>query len=387
MRIAYLCADLGIPLYGSKGASIHVRELVRAFRLLGHDVLVLTPRAEGERPSDFDADVTPIAAAPADAPEARAVLYQRTVRSRGLELLRGFRPGVIYERYSLFGDAGSALARSLGVPLVLEVNAPLTDEQAQHRGLADRELARRIERDVLLGADRVVAVSRALERWLVELGVDPRRISVLPNGVDAGRFDVPDHKRAVVRATLGTPDEPLVGFLGSLRPWHDVAGLIEAVGSLGRGARLVVIGDGPERASLEKRAREAHVTAIFTGAVAYELVPAYVAALDVAVAPYAASADFYFSPLKVVEYLAAGVPVVAADVGDLRHCVRPGETGRLYSPGDADALAEAIAAVLDDRPHAHALAQAGRRHVRAEHSWQANARSVVDLVHGLRRAA
>ena len=267
------------------------------------------------------------------------------------------------------------------MPCVLEVNAPLVDEQARHRGLALADAARATELRVVREADRVVTVSRALERWLLSLGVEPTRVAVVPNGVDAARFTVPAGERASVRATLARNGAALVGFAGSLKPWHDISGLIAATAALSRGSRsvkLVVIGEGPGRETLEAQARRAGVDAVFTGGLPYERVPAHVAALDVAVAPYASADDFYFSPLKVVEYLAAGVPVVAADVGDLRHCVSPGRTGWLYKPGDADGLARAIATALED-PHAPRIAQAGRDHARHEHSWRDNAARVVEL--------
>src|SRR5207237_1211687 len=88
---------------------------------------------------------------------------------------------------------------------------------------------------------------------------------------------------------------------------------------------------------------------------------------------------FYFSPLKLVEYLAAARPVVAADVGELGHCVRPGDTGFLYPPGNADALAGAILELLADPARGTTLGRAGRDHVRREHTWEGNARAVAAL--------
>jgi glycosyltransferase involved in cell wall biosynthesis len=113
-------------------------------------------------------------------------------------------------------------------------------------------------------------------------------------------------------------------------------------------------------------------------------VPAQLAAVDVAVAPYGRDDGFYFSPLKLVEYLAAARPVVAADVGQIAHCVRPGETGCLYTPGDVAGLAAAIRGLLEDRARAAELGAAGRAHVRAEHTWAANARIVVDIAEAAR---
>ena len=407
MRIAYLCADLGIPLFGSKGASVHVRELVRAFSSFGHEVRVLTPRAGGEPAREFPADVVEIrpdrrdegvcellrsdpGAGPVAARDVRALLYSTTFGRRALELLDDFRPELVYERYSLFGTAGREVASACGAPLVVEVNAPLVDEQAEHRGLVLERTARAMERDVLLAADRIVTVSTALRDWLVELGVDTGRIEVLANGVDVERFEAAGAERARMRARLGGDRELFVGFVGSLKPWHDVALLVEAVARLrrqGRRARLVVIGEGPQLEALEHAAREARVAATFTGAVPHERVPACLAALDVAVAPYAPTGRFYFSPLKLVEYMAAGLPTVAADVGDLGRCIQPGETGWLYRPGDVGELTRTIARIAEDGASAARVAAAGREHVRAEHTWRGNAERIVHLVAAVGSAA
>lgn len=384
MRIAYVSTDLGVPVFGTKGASIHVRELCRALVSLGHEVEILTTRAGGPEAAGFDVPVREIAleAGSAASRESRALSAAAALRRRGPALLRDFGPDVIYERYSLFGTAGATLAREFDVPLLLEVNAPLTDEQAAHRELAQGSTAKRLERDVLRSADRLIVVSPWLERWAIGLGVDAARVTVLPNGVDPERFEVVEAERDAVRARLELGERPVVGFLGTLKPWHDVATLVQAIGRL-RDERpwLLLIGEGPERASLEELARRERVDAVFTGAVPHELVPAYLAALDVAVAPYAREDGFYFSPLKLVEYLAAARPVVAADVGEIDHCVRPGQTGFLYPPGDAAALADAIRELLADPAQAASLGEAGREHVREEHTWEESAHTVIELAH------
>lgn len=320
--------------------------------------------------------------------EVRALLYASSLPSRALPHLREFAPDFIYERYSLFARAGSVLARELGVPLVLEVNAPLSDEQRDHRGLVFAEAARRLERATLLAADRIVTVSPELRRWVVAQGVEPGRVAVLSNAVDPARFELPSGERARTRKSLGLDGQPVVAFLGSLRPWHDVASLVSAVALLrtrGSPVHLLVIGDGPARPALEELARleqiEGAVT--FTGAVPHQSVPALLAAADVAAATYDRSPSFYFSPLKLYEYLAAGRPVVGASVGEIGHCVRPGETGLLYPPGDVAELAAALDSLLEDRVRAKSLGRAGREHVREHHTWERNARSVAALAAGV----
>jgi glycosyltransferase involved in cell wall biosynthesis len=167
--------------------------------------------------------------------------------------------------------------------------------------------------------------------------------------------------------------EPLVGFVGTLRPWHDVAtlvGAIELLRARGNRAQLLVVGDGTGAAALDGPGT------LVTGPVPNEHVPAYLAALDAAVVPYTGS-RCYFSPLKLFEYLAAAVPVVAADAGDVRHCIRHGVSGRLYAPGDAAALARELELVLTSPHRARQMAAAGREHVCAHHTWAQNARIVA----------
>jgi glycosyltransferase involved in cell wall biosynthesis len=401
VRIAYLCSDLGVPVYGRKGASIHVRELSRALCALGHEVLIFTPRAGGEAPAGFGVPVCELPPDPLDeslsaqlagdpsagrivARDVRAAIGAAAFRHRVLPGLYEFGPDLVYERHSLFGTAGLGVARELQVPLVVEVNAPLSDEQEEHRGLAFTQAARALEQTVLRSADRLVVVSSALERWLVGLGVDPRRVLVVPNAADPDRFEAAEGERDAVRMQLGLEHKPVVGFLGSLRPWHDTATLVTAVALLrarGVPAHLLIIGEGPERATIEDQIEQEGLVdaTTFAGAIAHDLVPTYLAAVDVAAIPYRRLDGFYFSPLKLFECLATGRPVVAADVGEIGNVVREGETGRLYPPGDAARLADAIASLLEDPAGAGSIGRAGREHVRAHHTWEHNARAVVDL--------
>jgi glycosyltransferase involved in cell wall biosynthesis len=399
MRLAYLCTDLGVPVYGNKGASIHVRELSRALQELGHEVLIVCARLGGSAPNGFD---VPLVELPPEHPAAselppseggggltspravQAAAYASSLPARALPVLREFDPDVLYERYALNGTAGVALAADLGIPHVLEVNAPLVDEELAHRGLASDASARPLERMIVTRAARIVAVSEALKRWLIDLGVEAGRITVLANAVDPRRFERPAGKREDARRRLGVDGRPVVVFVGTLKPWHDPGILVRALGVLREknvAPQLLLVGDGPERERLEALARAEGLSSMltFTGSVAQEQVPAYLAAADVAVATYHPDTGRYFSPLKLFEYLAAGLPVVAAELGEIPHCVRRGETGLLYPPGDADALADALGTLIADRERAAALGRNGREHVLRHHTWTLNAQAVAAL--------
>jgi glycosyltransferase involved in cell wall biosynthesis len=399
MKIAYLCTDFGVPVYGNKGASIHVRELSQALRSLGHDVVILCTRLGGPEPAGFGVPTLEFGldrrasalhellrsdaeGGPAVARAVRAAVTASSLPDRALTWLRGFAPDVLYERYALNGTAGLTLAGDLGIPHLLEVNAPLVDEEHAHRGLALAATARALEHEVVIGADHVFAVSSELGRWLRGLGVPPERLTVVANAVDPERFRRANGRRRHVRRQLGLDGRPVVAFVGTLRPWHDPGILVRALGVLrtrGVVPQLLIVGDGPERVRLEELAREDGVESmlVFTGSVSHDDVPGYLAAADVAAATYHPEAGRYFSPLKLFEYQAAGLPVVAAELGEIPHCVRPGETGLLYEPGDVDALADALAALIVDRETAAALGRNGREHVLRHHTWTANARAVA----------
>ena len=127
--------------------------------------------------------------------------------------------------------------------------------------------------------------------------------------------------------------------------------------------RLLIVGDGPERASLETdvRARGLSRDVTFTGAVAPEAVPGLLASVDAAVAPYPAIARFYFSPLKVYEYMAAGRAIVASRIGQLEELLEDGDHALLCPPGDAAALAEVLLRLEGDPALCERLGQAARR--------------------------
>ena len=150
--------------------------------------------------------------------------------------------------------------------------------------------------------------------------------------------------------------------------------------------RLVIVGDGPLRAELQRSLSERGLagSVVFTGAVAHEEIPALIRQFDVALAPYPAlDHPFYFSPLKLFEYMACGVPVVAANCGQIAELIRDGETGLLHAPGDLNALVDACDALLRNPKKRLLLGQSAAEFVRANFTWDRNASRAVELARAL----
>jgi len=209
------------------------------------------------------------------------------------------------------------------------------------------QLPRRVwfRRLALAGAHAVIVPSRTLERIARDVWrLGGRRVVLISNGIAAERFAAaPDR---TLLATLGLEDAgPLVGTLAALRREKNLARLIRAFGlaAAGTEARLVVIGDGPERAALEAVARAEGLAArvVFTGHVTEP--QRLLGALDV----YALSSDTEQMPVSLLEAMAAGLPVAATAVGDVPAIVAP-QNAPYIVPADDAALAGALGALLRD---------------------------------------
>jgi glycosyltransferase involved in cell wall biosynthesis len=409
MKILYLSADPGMDPAKHRGGAIHVRALVRALADLGHEVLLVcnSTAPDQQVAAAVHAAVRPSPLAPwnhtlAGGMQAANHLAGRTGRhqpdlvralhnltfSRAAEAAaRELGPDVIYERASLWGVAGLWLARRRSIPLVLEVNAPLADEQQRYRGLTFPWLARSLERTVWRGADLVVAVSEALRGHLQAAGVAASRVRVLPNAADTGLF-YPEVDGEQVRRCLNLAGRFVVGFAGTFKAWHGVELLLEAFGdlhALDSSMHLLLVGDGPLRPALEQHVRGARLeqAVTFTGPVAHDDMPAYLAAMDVAVAPYPALENFYFSPLKLFEYMAMGKPVVVSRVGHVAPVVIEGETALQFDPGDRAGLVECIQQLRRDATLCRELGRKASSLIQSNSTWRHNAARVVSWVEPL----
>lgn len=381
MRIAYVNTDAGVPAFGHKGCSVHVQEVIRGFLAKGHAVDLFTTAVGGEPPQGLEAvrvvRLPPIPKADREVREQAALAANTQVRAT---LEREGPYSMVYERCALWSFAGMEYAQAAGVPGVLEVNAPLIDEQAAHRGLVDRPAAEQAALRTFSAARALAAVSQEVAEYLERYAQARGRVQVVPNGVDVARFEAD-----LAPALPSVPGTFTVGFVGTLKPWHGLPVLADAFVALRKQvpkARLLIVGDGPERSPLEEqlRAGGADAAAILTGAVAPAQIPGLLASMNVAVAPYPQTSTFYFSPLKVYEYMAAGLPVVASRIGQLSGLIEHDLNGLLCSPGNAGELAQALARLYREPALGLRLGRAARETVARDHTWSAVVTRLLELV-------
>jgi len=383
MRAAYVCCDHGVPVFGRKGSSVHVQAVLRTLVARGDEVHLLTTAPVGTPPPELaQVRVHHLPTGPSTDRAGREVRSQEADALVGRVLTRLHQEsplGLVYERYSLWGHTAMAWAAAVGVPSLLEVNAPLVDEQATHRVLVDRDRAERVATRALSSAGAVLCVTEAVARWARRRMRDPANAHVLGNGVDTQRIRP---SGGPVTPAAGTPFT--VGFVGTLKPWHGVDLLVDSTALLvaqDPTYRLLVVGDGPLATTMRERAASAGISAQLetTGGVSPHDVPALLHHFDVAIAPYPPMDDFYFSPLKVYEYLGAGLPVVASRVGGLADVLDHGRIGVLVEPSDAAGLATAVADLRADPARRETLGRAARLRAVARHDWSSVVCSALSL--------
>jgi glycosyltransferase involved in cell wall biosynthesis len=268
-------------------------------------------------------------------------------------------------------------ARRRGIPTVLEVNAVHSAPQrCEFEPLALRRLAERLERRAFELASVIVTVSTPLARQVRSLAA--ANVVVLPNGANPYRFDVRHADRAGVRARLGLGDRLTIGWAGILREWHGLDLLLEATVAL-PDARLLVVGDGPARATLEQRATSLGLGGrlVITGRVAYAEMPDYVAAMDIAVVSDERTG--VASPMKLLEYMAMSRAVLAPRLENISDIVRHDGDALLFTPGSARDLSNMLRLLAENPGLRNELGKRARATVERERNWRRIAETVLTL--------
>lgn len=399
MRLAYVCADRGVPIVGRSGSSIHVSEFITALCERGVEVTVFAASVPEEAASQLPCRVVDLTRDPllnelrariakdlrreGNDDTRAAEVYNLLLNQTLLVELERYRESIdiVYERHSLWSLAGVQFARTHSVPYLLEVNAPLMVQQQQYRELDLIDAARSVERLVFSSADRIFVTTPGLIDYVRAAGGSRRKLRVLPCGVSHDMLVDPADRR------VRDSGEFTIGFLGSLKPWHGIELMLEAFAelrALSSDYRLLVVGDGPLKREIQGycRSHKLRRYVTLTGAVDHLEVPQYLARMDVGLAPYPPLDPFYFSPLKVWEYAAACVPVVASASGELPTLLPHRKGALLHEPGKVGKIVKHIEKLRTTTDLGPRLARRARV-VARKHTWDRLASRVIRIAENL----
>ena len=378
MKILYIASDQHIP--GTTGGSVHVEEVAEGLVERGHEVQVVALPEKGSSEYSFEVQ------------EAQMLAPHRFFRwtaRRGIEaLIARTKPDVLIERYYNFGGEGIRAAYRFGIPSVLEVNSPMREPEGSLKDWLDKLLLGRPMRRLSEGQHRKAAALVTPLQSILPEDIPANKIHIVHWGANVNRF----------RPGVGQIDAlfskhaRVVVFSSSFRPWHGADVLIRAaryvLSAVQDDVRFVLIGEGPASSEVRQLARKLKISQhiFMPGAVSYHEMPHYLALGALGVAPYQPSRlpqmqlGFFWSPLKIFEYMAMALPVVTLDVEPLRKIVRPGQDGLLVAENDADALGDAIVSLLQDPERSKAMGASGRQRVVDHFSWECHCAQLEEVL-------
>ncbi|MCK6262121.1 glycosyltransferase family 4 protein [Vibrio sp. ZSDE26] len=378
MKAAYVCSDRGVPVFGTKGCSLHVQEITKAFEALGIHIRLVAAALGGKCPQELKTVETHHVKHTKTADRQQREQYDIQDNQKVIkELDQLGQLDFVYERYSLWSHAGMTFAKAHQIPSILEVNAPLVEEQKKYRELFDEQSAIKVTQQCFSAASLILTVSNEVADYVNTFPEARGKIQVLPNGVNIERFSQIHHELEPDHVNF------TIGFVGTLKPWHGVERLLESFATLNHTyptTRLLIVGDGPMRDELQSRIHQLKLEDVveMTGPVAPSDIAQYFDQMDVGVAPYPDDIHFYFSPLKIYEYMAAGLPVVASNVGKISDLVNDHHHGLVYSAHDIGQLTEALSYLVEHPDIARSYGQSGRQCAIQHHSWQSRVKHVLD---------
>jgi glycosyltransferase involved in cell wall biosynthesis len=377
VRILYVASDQVVP--GRTGGSVHVLEVARGLAARGHEVHAVVQAGDGSAAREQKDGVVwhRVRWWP------RHRLFRFRARAGVEAVAEDVRPHVVMERYYNFGGEGIRTAAARGVPSLLEVNSPVVDEPGSFKAVLDRlalvQPLRRYREGLCRQASALVSPLPAIVPEFAR-----GRTHQVTWGANVESFH-PARRSQAARRGLGVPDgATAVLFSGSFRPWHGVHVLEEAARRLADQPAIffLLVGGGEAGPGRGYRGRR-------LGAVAYERMPEIVAAADVGVAPYDTARlrqlrlGFYWSPLKVFEYMASGLPTVTIPRVPLDDIVREGQEGLHFREGNADDLARVLRRLAEDPGLRVRLGAKARTRVVERYSWARHCEQLEGVMGGL----
>jgi len=308
-------------------------------------------------------------------------LSYRRLNHRFYELLESQpdRPDLIVDYNFYFNDAALRFARKHGIPVHLNFEGFIPDSMADVPRSFLRTIGHRFELNKYSAVDAIWTVSQPLEMELRRLlGSAAPAIHVIPNAMDP-----PDRIDGSLRKEFGLEEKTVVGFVGGLSPWFSLDRLLEACNRLrydNPKLHLVLVGDGPERNRLEQQIEQldAHTWCTLVGQVCHEEVPRHIACFDVAVVT---NHKWWTSPLKLLEYGAVGMPVVAPDLPSITSIVADDEAV-IFRRDDFKDFEEKLKTLIDLGAKRRDLGKRLQRRVVAEYSTAAMRSRIREALSG-----
>ena len=387
MKILYYSPNPYLNLEAPTGYGTHMREIIYAFREMGHTVYPLimggTHLEEGITAEAQKASILKQTVKAVTPPFLWSSLrschllkldkgYESILRQK----IEEFQPDLVYERAGYLQTSGMNVIQPMNIPHLVEINAPFTEEQAH---LSGKSLyigkSIKVDKTHVTASSHTLTVSSVLKEHLLEIsGVNSSKISVIPNAINPSAIKITEEFNQAWKKLHGLEHEIIIGFVGSIFPWHGVDLLIKAFSRVlkeNSALHLLIVGDGGIMGELVEMVREMGIEkkVTFEGKVPNSIVYNYINLMDITVM---AKSNWYGSPVKIFEYGALGKAVIAPDNGPVRDVMTHGEHGLLVDT-HVEAIAQAMREFIQSKNLRNSLGENWQKKILAQHSWKRNA--------------
>jgi glycosyltransferase involved in cell wall biosynthesis len=395
MKIGYLMQEGGPDVRQKHltGPANHVYQVIKELKNLGHQVTLIA-RYDGVTWKSEDLiEFKPLTENRSDRKPARLVesILRRIQTVLHLPYLNWFDSlsyaricqkelegyDILYERIGWMGYGGGYIAKNLGIPLILEANNGDHITELKMLGLAPRGLqlwiSLQLMKRFVTGANHIIASGEGhRRRFLDQWKVSEEKISVVENGSELIEKMQREQLKSFSNGNLNCDETKLV-FVGAFEPWHGILILLDAVAKVidkGYAVKLILIGSGTEFEKIKQKIRELRIESkvTITGHLTVDQFAPILAGADIGLSPYCGWMEY--SGLKLFDYKAAGLAVVASGENGQPVTLRNEETALIVPPCDIDALSRAIVCLIEDAPFRRKLGQTARQEAEKEHSWR-----------------
>jgi glycosyltransferase involved in cell wall biosynthesis len=395
MRIIYYSPHPTHDIVSEVGYATHQREVIHALQNLGHEVL---PVIMGGTSMD---DISPITSGNYKASPIKKLLkalvprilwtslnnlklrqHDQIAGQRLEQVILAFQPDLIYERSEYLQDSGALCASKNKIKYFLEVNAPFVEEMRSFEGKSLLETkAHQIEKFKLAKADKVITVSSALADFLIQnYNCDSSKIFVQANCINPNKININQDLVNELKLQFKPNNEKVIGFVGSMFPYHGVDMLIKAfaeVLNIRKDTILLIVGDGQILNNLKKMCVDLDIENYvkFTGKISHDKVFNYIETMDICIM---AKSNWYGSPVKLFEYGLMNKPIIAPNESPVLD-VMVHEKDAIIIDENIQSLSNAIQKLLNDSQFADTLANQFNDKVMTHYTWKHAALNIIKL--------
>ncbi len=381
------------------GEGVHIREIIKSFRSLGHEVVIVSPPgidvfsdvAIGKTQTQSKKSILQkmwfwvSKHAPQILFEFFEIGYNVFIYVKISLILKDQKIDLIFERNAFFLFSTALISKKTKVPMILEVNEIVGIKRQRNQIMVP--LARLLEQYVFKRASSIIVVSDFLKSELVKRGVEGKNILVLPNAVNPDDFNV-EITGEEIRSKYLLSDKVVLVFMGTFSKWDNFDFLLGNFKELVLeypNVCLLIIGDGQERSAIESfiRTNSLDQSVFMVGRVPRDSVAWYIAAADICVIP---DSNNFGSPIVLFEYMAMGKPVIAPNIGTINCVIVDGESGVLFNARDEQSFRAKIIRLINDVDYRKSLGKCGQNEIMARYTWKNNTERIIAAYEYVKRS-